>query len=528
MAAKQKEILPQEGTGYAGESLPEPSSGCPSNSGGGKVLPQMEFTYDEQRKQTQEPKLVQQTFHKGMFLTRTRSNSLTNFPSSSHQLTEVEAVSSITASIIEQEKQETFKAANTHPDWQRLPITRNAKRRRTSPKLTQETIQTTNRFDNLPIDIMDDEDEPKKKKPAKPPPIILYGIENVHKLIELLESDVERHTFSIKIVNKNQLRISCTEVETYRSIIATVRKNGLIGHTFNTKDQRCCRVVVRNLHHTTPHSEIRDAIKSTGNEVSGEIVNARYGPEKTPTSTFFVNLLPSVNNKAVKELKYIYNQSVAIEDPRKKKTILQCQRCQQYGHSKNYCMRPYRCVKCAEPHKTSECSRTDRNTPAQCALCLGPHPANFKGCEVYKEILHRKGTNTNRKPQETKRNLRQPKEKRETTSITGEISQKETSDQRSYAETTKSHNNKTANTGRPPNMLPGKPSTLQNHKITQTTYNNWGKPDNQDKPEKTTTEQSVEHTLETLILKQSEKFDLILQQMSSLISLITSLITKLT
>lgn len=196
--------------------------------------------------------------------------------------------------------------------------------------------------------------------------------------MEMLETVAQRNKFSIKIVNKNQLRISCTEIETYRSLIATVRENGLIGHTFNRKDLKRYRIVIRNLHHTTTHSEIRDAIKSTENEVSGEIINARYGPEKMPTSTFFVNILPNQNNKKVKEIQYIYNQSVVIEDPRKKKTMLQCQRCQQYGHSKNYCTRPYRCVKCAESHKRSECSKTDRNTPAQCALCLGPHPANFK------------------------------------------------------------------------------------------------------------------------------------------------------
>lgn len=53
-------------------------------------------------------------------------------------------------------------------------------------------------------------------------------------------------------------------------------------------------------------------------------------------------------------------------------------------------MRPFRCVKCAQAHKTSDCPKRDRNTPAQCALCQGTHPANYKGCEVYREILARR------------------------------------------------------------------------------------------------------------------------------------------
>ncbi|GBP05707.1 Nucleic-acid-binding protein from transposon X-element [Eumeta japonica] len=151
---------------------------------------------------------------------------------------------------------------------------------------------------------------------------------------------------------------------------------------------------IKDLHHSTPHDAIIEAIEATNNRVKGEIINARYGPDKKPTSTFFVNIEPSINNPAVKSIKYIFNQKVKIEDPRKSKTIVQCQRCQQYGHSKNNCMRPYRCVKCGEGHKSSECKKKDRTTPAKCALCSCDHPANYKGCEIYKEILARRHKTT--------------------------------------------------------------------------------------------------------------------------------------
>ncbi|KAI5699682.1 hypothetical protein M8J76_005255 [Diaphorina citri] len=89
-------------------------------------------------------------------------------------------------------------------------------------------------------------------------------------------------------------------------------------------------------------------------------------------------------------MKYIYHTKVIIEPPKKKTGLVQCMRCQQYGHTKNDCMRPWRCVKCASNHKTTDCPKTDRNTPATCVLCLEEHPANFKGCSVYLEILKRK------------------------------------------------------------------------------------------------------------------------------------------
>lgn len=101
-----------------------------------------------------------------------------------------------------------------------------------------------------------------------------------------------------------------------------------------------------------------------------------------------------------------------------------------------------------------------------------------------------------------------------------------THDKRSYSETTKSQKNKEGTSGATAPVPNNETATLSGNISTQ--GKTWNKQNN--KPEiSDATEQSVLYnTLEQLILKQSEKFDQILQQMSSLISLITTLITKLT
>lgn len=172
-------------------------------------------------------------------------------------------------------------------------------------------------------------------------------------------------------------------------MIEHIRSKGLIGYTFTRKDQKCMRIVIKHLHFSTPKDEIIAAIEKTGNTVQGEIVTARKPGTKEPLNTFFVNVAQHENNKFVKDIKFIYNQKVLIEDPKRKDSVVQCKRCQQYGHSKNNCMRPYRCVKCAGAHETTKCT-VDRNTPAQCTLCSGCHPASYKGCQVYREVLDRK------------------------------------------------------------------------------------------------------------------------------------------
>lgn len=61
-------------------------------------------------------------------------------------------------------------------------------------------------------------------------------------------------------------------------------------------------------------------------------------------------------------------------------------------------MRPFRCVKCAGPLKTTYWN-IGKNVPALRALCSGQHPVNYKGCQVYKEIRARKMKKTLKRSQ---------------------------------------------------------------------------------------------------------------------------------
>lgn len=46
----------------------------------------------------------------------------------------------------------------------------------------------------------------------------------MNKLIELLETVAEREQFTLKIINRNQLRISSVDMEVYKEIIQLVRE----------------------------------------------------------------------------------------------------------------------------------------------------------------------------------------------------------------------------------------------------------------------------------------------------------------
>jgi hypothetical protein len=61
------------------------------------------------------------------------------------------------------------------------------------------------------------------------------------------------------------------------------------------------------------------------------------------------------------------------------------------GHSKTYGTKPYQCVKCGGQHDSKDCTKP-RHHPAKCALCGENHPANYKGCSVYKNLVATRST----------------------------------------------------------------------------------------------------------------------------------------
>ncbi|KAF0713958.1 Uncharacterized protein FWK35_00029669, partial [Aphis craccivora] len=91
-------------------------------------------------------------------------------------------------------------------------------------------------------------------------------------------------------------------------------------------------------------------------------------------------------NSAIFKLTSLCFTKIKVEAPYPKKDIPQCLRCQSYGHTRTYCSHQPRCVRCGDLHDTSLCLK-NRNEPTKCALYGGPHPANYKGCSVHKDII---------------------------------------------------------------------------------------------------------------------------------------------
>lgn len=372
MEARLKQKLPQEGTSNAGESLPELSSGCPTDSGGGKILP----SHDDMQIEKSKPILTQCLLHTRKF----------------------QKVRSLSTSEGSDKQNTTHNKFETN--WVQVS---NNKRQRSSPEpiaplkqskldtywLSQPSpITTSNSFavleDEQPTGQIKNTNITPTVKQNKPPPIFVDKVSNIQPLIELLEEHAHDN-YDLKILQNEQVKIQPKTAETYTVVVKELENKNTEFYTYKPKQDRSFKVILKNMHPSTCIDDIKEALEALEHECTN-IWNIKQYKTKNPLPMFIVELKQKDNNKSIYDIKYLLHCKIVFEPPRPKREIPQCGNCLQYGHTKMYCRRSPKCIKCAGNHLSADCPRKTRSDSVKCVLCEGNHPANYKGCKIYREL----------------------------------------------------------------------------------------------------------------------------------------------
>lgn len=371
--------------------------------------------------------------------------------------------------------------------------------------LTTNGVRLQNRFEPLRQNLETQQAETNESPPVKeatPPPIFIPNIQNVKLMEKYITDTIGTEEFSYKCMVDNTIKLMLQNSDCYRKMIHAFNQKNISFHTYQLKKDRAYRVVLKNMHHSADIDELKHSLDQMGHKVRN-IINARHYQTKAPMHMFFIDLEPSNNNKEIFDIHYLLNAKINFEPPRVKKEIVQCKRCQQYGHTKTYCRRPYQCVKCGQMHDTSKCTKTN-STPAVCALCGGEHPANYKGCQVYKTIQKREFPPLRTKPN-TAPSFDKQKTLAQSDDHTGPIS---------------TSLEKKPNSSQSNRQMPTRPNHLNNE-------HNYSYAD----ATKSATDNTVELGLTQSIQQFFDKFEKLFfqqsQQIGSLLNLLTSLIAKL-
>ena len=267
----------------------------------------------------------------------------------------------------------------------------------------QASTSTQNRFENLPEENNTDDVVNETVKIPRPPPIFVAGVQKMAPLMVFLE-DKLKENYELKILNSEEIKIQAKTPEGYRIIVDVLKEKGQEFHTYKLKSERDFRVVLRGLHPSTDIEIIKAEIEARGHKVTN-IHNIKQRLTKRPLPLFYVDIQQNNNNKEIYGIQKLFHTIIKFEAPNQKRELPQCTSCQRYGHTSKFCNRRPRCVKCAEEHHTKDCQRKNRDNAVKCVLCSGNHPANYRGCVHYKALqdkafpgLRQKSSKQNTKP----------------------------------------------------------------------------------------------------------------------------------
>lgn len=257
---------------------------------------------------------------------------------------------------------------------------------------------SNNRFSSLATDVLEEDDNEKTTdtpEETKPPPIFIPDVGNIGKMVTSISKVIDNNHFSYKSLRDGQVRLVIKTVESYRKVVKFLETTKKSFHTYQLKQERAYRVVIKGLHHTTPINDIKAELLLLGHQVRS-VRNVISRVTKIPLPMFFVDLDPNPNNNEIYNLRSFNNAIIQIEPPKHFDEIVQCHRCQEFGHTKSYCKKSFRCVKCGLGHATTECSKT-RDAPPKCVHCLESHTASYKGCKVYQNIISKRTNSEKRR-----------------------------------------------------------------------------------------------------------------------------------
>jgi len=142
----------------------------------------------------------------------------------------------------------------------------------------------------------------------------------------------------VKTLYNDQVRVQPTEssIYTYTTIVKALIDKNTEFHAYKPRQDRSFRVVLKNIHPSTDVNNIKQDLKDKGHEVMN-IWNVKQRVTKKLLPIHFVDNKPFGNNKDIYNITTLLNPIVQFKAPHAKREILQCMRCQQFGHTQNYC-----------------------------------------------------------------------------------------------------------------------------------------------------------------------------------------------
>lgn len=200
------------------------------------------------------------------------------------------------------------------PETKRLTISTNMHQHKKFNASEEPSTSRENQFQildkDVDVDQSQDQAEPAEEQnnsTPKPPPIYIPNVLDISIMIKNISKQIPSTDFSYKSMRDNQIRLMVKEVESFRKIVTYFESKSISYHTYQLKQERAYRVVIKGLHPSTLTTDIISELSSLGHQVR-DVINVKSRVTKLPLSMFFVDLDPN-SNKEIFNIRHITNRS---------------------------------------------------------------------------------------------------------------------------------------------------------------------------------------------------------------------------
>lgn len=231
-------------------------------------------------------------------------------------------------------------------------------------------------------------ENPLNVKTTKPPPIVLHSkVENHTMFFKNMNKEI-RNGFHIKNC-KNTTIVNVHDPEEYRKHLIFLEKQKIKFHTYTEKKNKTHAFILKGIDSEPEIEDIKNDLITTYNI---QVENV-YKLKNTKRGMYLIITDNSVFLKQLKtKVPYVCYTKVSWERQQNRNPVLQCRRCQRWGHATSNCWADPVCTKCGLDHWTKECTIVDKDNNEthsfiKCANCGGNHVAFSKECPHYKKRL---------------------------------------------------------------------------------------------------------------------------------------------
>lgn len=173
---------------------------------------------------------------------------------------------------------------------------------------------------------------------------------------------------------KNGIKVQPSTPEDFQNIKKLLIDKQYEFHTHIPKIEKPLKVVFKGIPTEITIEEITAELKALGYPTLKII---RMNKKGIPMQMILVQI--NKEYKSIYNLTNLLGLKIQIEPLKNKGFILQCHRCQIFGHAQANCNAKFKCMKCGDEHSTHICTKP-KTTPPKCANCAGEHTSIWKKC----------------------------------------------------------------------------------------------------------------------------------------------------